>query len=85
MPVTRRVSDVVYAALRERLPWLVAEWNGAEWESERTIVRRRLSAMEAHFASMEERYGELESRFLDHAQGARHRRPKDALPEPDQE
>lgn len=71
--------------LQDRFPWLVAEWNGIEWEAEKVIVRRRLNAIESHLRNLEDRYADMENRLNGHTQGTRHRRPRNVLPEPDKE
>lgn len=71
--------------LREKYPWLVAEWNGIQWEAERMIVRRRLNALEQHLINIEDRYALLENLLNEHSNGQKHRIPKPKLPIPDQE
>ena len=68
--------------LRANYPWLVADWNGVEYESKTRQVMRRLNAIEEHLKSIEERYAELENRLIHHANGVdQHRAPKQKEPE----
>jgi hypothetical protein len=70
--------------IRRYYPWLVADWNGKEYESMTLQTRRKLNAVEAHLGSLEERYAQLENRLIEHANGVeRHRAPKMREPEGD--
>ena len=71
--------------IKRVFPWLVAEWNGVEWEAERTLIRRRLNALEINVRSQALRINDLETQLLDHAQGRQHAPAKPKLPPPDQE
>lgn len=78
-----RAQDKIARVIRRHYPWLVADFNGATWESRDEEKTRRIIALEAHVKNLEERYAEMENRFNEHAQGTRHRTPKPVLP-PDQ-
>jgi hypothetical protein len=75
-------QERIAKVLREKYPWLVADWNGVEYESMTKRVLRRLNAIEEHFKSIEERYSDLENRLNVHTNGdTRHRAPKQKEPE----
>jgi hypothetical protein len=68
--------------IKEKYPWLIADWNGVEYESMTKKVLRRLNAIEEHLKSIEERYADLENRLNYHANGViQHRAPKQKEPE----
>ena len=75
-------QERIIKVIRDKYPWLVADWNGVEYESLTKQVKRRLNAIEEHLKSIEERYAQLENRLNYHANGVgQHRAPKTKEPE----
>jgi hypothetical protein len=80
------IQERIALEIRKKYPWLVADWNGKEYESMTMRVMRRLHAIEEHLKSIEERYQELENRMIYHANGVtQHKAPRAKEPEPDKE
>lgn len=71
--------------LENKAPWLVKDFNGAIWEDKQRQLTRRVKALESHIVNLEDRFADIENRLLDHAQGQKHRKSKDKLPEADKE
>ena len=77
-------QERVARIIRQNYPWLVADWNGAEYESMTRQVLRRLNAIEMHLRSIEERYAILENRLIHHANGiSQHKAPRQKEPDAD--
>jgi DNA repair ATPase RecN len=80
------LQERIAKQIRQVYPWLVADWNGKEYESMTQQTKRKLNAVEAHLHSLEERYAELENRLIEHANGVtQHRAPKVKEPEAEKE
>lgn len=80
------LQERIAKQIRQVYPWLVADWNGKEYESMTQQTQRKLRALTEHVNSLEERYAILENRLIEHANGViRHRAPKVKDPEADKE
>jgi hypothetical protein len=80
------LQERIAKQIRQVYPWLVADWNGKEYESMTEQTNRKLNAVTEHLHSLEERYAELENRLNEHANGVtRHRAPMIKEPEADKE
>lgn len=67
-----------------KLPWLVRDFNGRDWESRQQQHERRIAALEAHVQHLETVIADGQNALLEHAQGRRHAPAKQKLPSPDQ-
>jgi DNA repair ATPase RecN len=80
------LQERIAKQIRQVYPWLVADWNGKEYESMTQQTQRKLNAVTEHLNSLEERYAELENRLIHHANGVtQHRTPKQVEPKGDTE
>lgn len=80
------LQERIAKQIRQVYPWLVADWNGKEYESMTQQHIRKMHAVEEHMKSLEERYAELENRLIHHANGvAQHRAPRPTEPKADAE
>jgi hypothetical protein len=80
------LQERIAKQIRQMYPWLVADWNGKEYESMTRQTQRKLTAVTEHLNSLEERYAELENRLIHHANGViQHRPPRTKEPQPDKE
>lgn len=71
--------------LEEKAPWLVKNFNGAQWETKQAKHERCIRALESGLTAAWAQINSLQFQLCEHAQGRKHKPQPERIPAPDEE